>query len=89
MTKKKTEINVDELLKKEKIIDSEFSNELSDAMLNYAVEVIKDRSLASISDGLKPVQRRILWSGLEKKYLANGPFIKSAKYVGEVMGTYH
>ena len=86
---KNKEIDINELLKNEKINDVDLSNELSSAMLNYAVEVIKDRSLPSIADGMKPVQRRILWSGYIHKYLSNGPFIKCAKYVGDVMGDYH
>lgn len=85
---KHKEINIQELLKKENIQDVDLSDELSFAMLNYAIEVIKDRSIPSI-DGFKPVQRRILYTGWNKKYLYNGPFIKCAKYVGDVMGDLH
>jgi len=86
---KHKEININELLKKENIQDVDLADELSLAMLNYAIEVIKDRSLPLINDGMKPVQRRILYTGWNKKYLYNGPFIKCAKYVGDVMGDFH
>ena len=86
---KHKEIDINELLKKETIQDADLVDELSSAMLNYAIEVIKDRSLPNFLDGLKPVQRRILYTGWNKKYLYNGPFIKCAKYVGDVMGDFH
>ena len=78
--------NIEELIKKETIIQSNMGDELRDAMLNYAIEVITDRALPNIYDGLKPVQRRILYAGLIKKYFSNGKFIKCAKYVGDVIG---
>ena len=86
---KKYKIDIEQLLQNEKIEDADLSDELSNSILQYAVEVIKDRSLPSVADGMKPVQRRILWTGLVKKYLSNGPFIKCAKYVGDTMGEYH
>ena len=86
---KKNNIKFDELLKKETIIETDISDEIKNTILNYAVEVISDRALPNIYDGLKPVQRRILYTGWLKKYLSSGKFIKCAKYVGDVMGDFH
>lgn len=58
----------------------------SQAYLSYAVSTVKARALPEIADGLKPVQRRILYAMGETG--AQG-FIKSARYVGEVLGKYH
>ncbi len=56
------------------------------AYLGYAVSTVKARALPEIADGLKPVQRRILYAMGE----TNAPgFVKSARYVGEVLGKYH
>ncbi len=55
----------------------------------YALSVIKGRALPDIKDGLKPVQRRILYSMYESGYRYNKPFKKSARIVGEVLGKYH
>lgn len=82
-------IDVNQLLSQEVVVNNELSDEISNAMLNYAVEVICDRAIPRIEDGLKPVQRRILWASWEKKYLFNAPFVKCAKIVGDVIATYH
>jgi topoisomerase-4 subunit A len=58
----------------------------SQAYLGYAVSTVKARALPEIADGLKPVQRRILFAMGETN--AAG-FVKSARYVGEVLGKYH
>ncbi len=58
----------------------------SQAYLGYAVSTVKARALPEIADGLKPVQRRILYAMGETN--AAG-FVKSARYVGEVLGKYH
>jgi len=55
----------------------------------YAMSVIKGRALPDIKDGLKPVQRRILFAMYEAGYRYNKPFKKSARVVGEVLGKYH
>jgi topoisomerase-4 subunit A len=58
----------------------------SQAYLGYAVSTVKSRALPEIADGLKPVQRRILYAMGD----ANAPgFVKCARYVGEVLGKYH
>ena len=57
--------------------------------LVYANSVIKSRAIPKVEDNLKPIHRRILWSMYESKYLPNKPTVKSAKVVGNVMGSYH
>lgn len=89
MKKAKQAINIDEMLSKENIIDTEITDVLYDSTLNYALSVITDRALPDIKDGLKPVQRRILWAAYNKKIMPNSNFVKCAQVSGEVMGKYH
>src|SRR5438874_10671179 len=58
----------------------------SQAYLGYAVSTVKSRALPEIADGLKPVQRRILFA-INQNNTAG--FVKCARYVGEVLGKYH
>ena len=64
-------------------------NELSTNFIEYAVAVNSDRAIPDSACGLKPVARRILWGAFEKGYTFSKPHVKSAKIVGDVMGTYH
>ncbi|MEE2636356.1 MAG: DNA gyrase subunit A, partial [Acidobacteriota bacterium] len=57
--------------------------------LNYALSVITSRALPDVRDGLKPVQRRILYTMWEQRLRATTKPRKSAKVVGDVMGSYH
>ena len=57
--------------------------------LIYANSVIKSRAIPSVEDNLKPIHRRILWSMYESKFYSDKPTVKSAKVVGNVMGSYH
>ena len=57
--------------------------------LNYALSVITSRALPDVRDGLKPVQRRILYTMWEQRITADAKPRKSAKVVGDVMGSYH
>ncbi len=59
------------------------------AYLNYAMYVIMDRALPHISDGLKPVQRRIVYAMSELGLKSSGKPKKSARTVGDVLGKYH
>ena len=59
------------------------------AYLNYAMYVINDRALPHIGDGLKPVQRRIVFAMSELRLSADAKFMKSARTVGDVLGKYH
>ena len=63
--------------------------ELSGAYLDYAMSVIVSRALPDIRDGLKPVQRRILYAMLEMGIRPNSSYRKSARIVGEVLGKFH
>jgi topoisomerase-4 subunit A len=60
-----------------------------DSYLDYAVTVVKGRALGQVEDGLKPVQRRILFAMRELGLRHDGPPRKSATVVGEVLGKYH
>src|SRR5262245_54271679 len=57
--------------------------------LNYALSVITSRALPDVRDGLKPVQRRILYTMWQQNLTADAKHRKCAKVVGDVMGSYH
>ncbi|HUC61166.1 MAG TPA: DNA gyrase subunit A [Alphaproteobacteria bacterium] len=63
--------------------------EMRRSYLDYAMSVIVARALPDVRDGLKPVQRRILFTMKEAGYTSDKPFRKSARIVGDVMGKYH
>jgi len=65
------------------------SNEMKTSFLNYAMSVIVSRALPDVRDGLKPVQRRILYAMNDLGMSADRPHKKSARIVGEVIGKYH
>jgi len=71
------------------IIDTEVSGEMQKSYLNYAMSVIISRAIPSIEDGMKPVQRRILYAMQEMGLKPNSQTKKSARVVGEVMGKFH
>lgn len=60
-----------------------------DAYLNYSMNVIRDRALPSITDGMKPVQRRIVYAMAKLGIMPGTKYVKSARTVGEVLGKYH
>ncbi len=62
---------------------------MHESMMPYAEHVILDRALPRVEDGLKPVQRRILYSMYEQNNLPDKPTRKSARIVGDCMGRYH
>ncbi len=72
-----------------KIFEVELEEELKTSYLDYAVSVIVGRAIPDARDGLKPVQRRILYAMRDLNLLPNRPFRKSATVVGEVIGKYH
>ncbi len=55
----------------------------------YSRSIILDRALPDVRDGLKPVQRRILYGMYKEKHTHNKPYVKSARCVGDIMGKYH
>lgn len=71
------------------LIPINIEDEMRKSYLDYAMSVIIGRALPDVRDGLKPVQRRILYGMLEGGVRSNRPFKKSAKTVGDVMGKYH
>ncbi|MCL4344994.1 MAG: DNA gyrase subunit A [Candidatus Thermoplasmatota archaeon] len=64
-------------------------NEIKKSYLEYAMSVIVSRAIPDVRDGLKPVQRRILYSMYENGFTRDKPYKKSARIVGEAMGKYH
>ena len=74
---------------KERIVNVDLQVEMRKAYLDYAMTVIVARALPDVRDGLKPVQRRILWTMHEMGLRSDRPFRKSAAIVGDVMGKYH
>jgi DNA gyrase subunit A len=64
-------------------------DEVRRSYLDYAMSVIVSRALPDVRDGLKPVQRRILYSMNEQGHTPDRPYVKSARVVGDVMGKYH
>jgi len=78
--------------KKEKIgklIEKEISQEMKESYIDYAMSVIVSRALPDVRDGLKPVQRRILYTMYEDGLRHNAKFKKSANVVGACLGRYH
>jgi DNA gyrase subunit A len=73
----------------ERILDVDVSDEMRTSYLEYAYSVIYARALPDARDGLKPVQRRILFSMAENNIRPDRAHVKSARVVGEVMGKYH
>lgn len=73
----------------ENIIQLDFSEEMKNSFRDYAVSVIVDRALPDVRDGLKPVQRRILYAMKELGLSPDKPHRKSARIVGDTMGKYH
>lgn len=67
----------------------DIDNEMQQAYLDYAMSVIVARALPDARDGLKPVQRRILYAMYDMGIRADSPYKKSARIVGEVLGKYH
>ena len=72
-----------------KILPREVSTEMRQSFMDYAMSVIMSRALPDVRDGLKPVQRRILYAMNELGLHPNKGYKKSARIVGEVLGKYH
>ena len=84
---KKKQIVEEEIV--EEIIRADYSDEMSSSFMDYAVSVITDRARPDVRDGLKHVQRRILWAMKQLGLSSSGDYKKSARVVGETMGKYH
>ncbi|WP_313584923.1 DNA gyrase/topoisomerase IV subunit A [Lacrimispora sp.] len=73
----------------EKIIKTEYSEEMQKSYMNYSMSVITARAIPDARDGLKPVQRRVLYDMSELRLNHDKPHRKSARIVGDTMGKYH
>lgn len=73
----------------ENIVDTPLNEEMSKSFLEYAYSVIYARALPDARDGLKPVQRRIVYQMGQMNLTPDRPYMKSARVVGEVMGKLH
>ena len=73
----------------ERIISTEYSDEMQQSFINYSMSVITARAVPDIRDGLKPVQRRVLYAMNELGLNSDKPHRKSARIVGDAMGKYH
>lgn len=74
---------------KENIVETPLNEEMSKSFLEYAYSVIYARALPDARDGLKPVQRRIIYQMRQMSLNPDRPYMKSARVVGEVMGKLH
>jgi topoisomerase IV subunit A len=81
MSKKMQEIN--------RVIDENIERVLSTGFARYSKYIIQERALPDVRDGLKPVQRRILYAMYKEKNTSDKNYRKSAKTVGNVIGNYH
>lgn len=73
----------------EKIIERDLNEIITESFRDYAREVVENRALPDARDGLKPVQRRILYAMRELGLSHDKPFRKCARIVGDVLGKYH
>ena len=73
----------------EKILRTEYSEEMQRSYMNYSMSVITARAIPDARDGLKPVQRRVLYDMRELHLDHDKPHRKSARIVGDTMGKYH
>ena len=71
------------------VLDVSLESRMEQSFLDYSMSVIVGRALPDVRDGLKPVQRRILYSMYESGLHPDRPYRKCASAVGEVMKTYH
>lgn len=71
------------------LIDREITDEVQTAFLSYSMSVIESRAIPDVRDGLKPVQRRIIYGMNEAGMQPGKPYKKCARIVGDVMGKYH
>lgn len=81
--------NNDTIRENDEIVYKSLEDVLHDSMIPYTEHVVLDRALPRVEDGLKPVQRRILFSMNELGLNPDKPFTKSAKIVGDCLGKYH
>ena len=74
---------------KHNVLKNSLEDIMADRFARYSKYIIQERALPDARDGLKPVQRRILYAMYEDGNTYNKPYHKSAKTVGNVIGNYH
>lgn len=89
MAKIQTSNEIESMIANETIVEKDVSEEMRHAYLTYAIMTIIDRALPDVRDGLKPVQRRILYSMYDQNIKPSGSYKKSARIVGDVIGRFH
>ena len=72
-----------------RVLETPLNEEMSNSFLEYAYSVITSRAIPDARDGLKPVNRRILYAMHRAGHRPDKPFVKSARIVGDVMGEFH
>ncbi|WP_396224681.1 DNA gyrase subunit A, partial [Gemmatimonas sp.] len=75
--------------RRERVMPREVTDEMKASFINYSMSVITSRALPDVRDGLKPVNRRILYAMNELGLAPGRPFKKAATVVGDVLGKYH
>ena len=83
------DLNDENFLSAQKIVSVKIEEEMQKSYIDYAMSVITSRALPDVRDGMKPVQRRILYVMNQLSLWPEKPFRKSASIVGDVMGNYH
>lgn len=78
-----------DMFQQNQLTSAYFEDEIKTSFLNYAYSVITSRAIPDVRDGMKPVQRRILYTMGELSLWRDKPTKKSARIVGDVMGKYH
>ena len=73
----------------EKIFDYSLEEIMETGFARYSKEIIQERALPDVRDGLKPVQRRILYAMYASNFTHDKPYRKSARAVGDIMGKFH
>lgn len=86
---KSKQLRFDLLEEAGKIVERPIERVLPESMMPYSEHIILERALPRVEDGLKPVQRRILYAMYDLRILPDGDYKKSARVVGECLGKYH
>lgn len=71
------------------VLQRDISEDMKKSYLDYSMDVIIDRALPDVRDGMKPVHRRIIYDMYEEGITHTKPYKKSARTVGDVLGKYH
>ena len=89
--RKQQEAEMDQVFRSEQttIVPVDLEQEMKKSFIDYAMSVISDRALPDIRDGLKPVQRRILYSMYTQGFTPDKPYRKCATTIGDVLGRFH